>query len=65
MYFINDGFALVNLFKGTVYHGGEVNAADQEAAGHTVSIDRKKGELDPLSQLASLFFCSLGPKLKE
>lgn len=65
MYFINDGFALVNLFKGTDYHGGEVKATDQETAGHTVSIDRKKRELDPPSQLASLFFFSLGPKLKE
>lgn len=64
-YFINDGFASVNLFKGTAYHGGEVKAADQEAAGHTASIDRKKGELGPPSQLASLFFRSLGPKLKE
>lgn len=65
MYFINDGFALVNLSKGTDYHGREVKAANQETAGHTAFIDRKKEELDPPSQLASLFFFSLGPKLKD
>lgn len=48
MYFINDRFALVNLFKRTVYHGGEVEAADQEAAGHTAFIVRKKGSWTPL-----------------
>lgn len=56
MYFINDEFALVILFKGTIYHGGEVKAEDQEADGHTTFIVRKKGELDaPFSVTFSLF----------